>query len=40
MFRIKLINSNVTTSPKPPKHDNVLINVVAIVTTCNQQLKQ
>jgi hypothetical protein len=32
MFRTKPISSNATTSPKPPKTNNVLVNVVVIVT--------
>jgi hypothetical protein len=35
MFKTKLVNSNVTIALKPPKIDDVLINVVVIVTTCN-----
>jgi hypothetical protein len=35
MFKTKLVGSNVTTTPKPPKTDNVLINVVVVVTTYN-----
>ncbi len=40
MFKTKLVTSNATTTPKPPKIDKVPINVIAIVTTCNQQLEQ
>jgi hypothetical protein len=40
MFRIKLVSSNATTTPKPLKPNNVLINVVVVVTTYNQQPKQ
>ncbi len=36
MFKTKLINSNVTTSPKPPKTHNVPVNVVVILTTRNR----
>jgi hypothetical protein len=36
MLRIKFINFNATTTPKLPKHDNVPINVVAIVTSRSQ----
>ncbi len=39
MFKTKPISSNVMTTPKPPKIDNVLVNVVAVVTTRNQQLE-
>jgi hypothetical protein len=39
MFRTKPISSNVVATPKPSKLD-VLINVVAIITTHNQQLEQ
>jgi len=28
------------TTLKPPKIDNVLVNIVVVITTCNQQLKQ
>jgi len=35
MFKIKLVNSNATTTPKPSKTNNVLINVVASITTRN-----
>jgi hypothetical protein len=35
MFKTKPISSNVMTTPKPPKIDNVLVNVVAVVTTRN-----
>jgi hypothetical protein len=38
MFRTKLVNA--TTSPKPPKTNNVPINVVAAITTHSQQSKQ
>jgi hypothetical protein len=40
MFRIKPISFNATTTFKPPLIDNVLVNVVVVVTTCSQQLKQ
>jgi hypothetical protein len=36
MFRIKLVSSNATIASKPPKIDNVLVNVVFIITTCSQ----
>ncbi len=40
MFRIKPINSNVMTTPKPSKINNVPINVVVDITICSQQLQQ
>ncbi len=40
MFKIKLVNFNATTAPKPSKTNNVLINVVASITSHNQQSKQ
>jgi hypothetical protein len=40
MFNIKLVNSNARTSPKPPKINNVPVNVVAFITTHSQQSKQ
>ncbi len=40
MFRTKPISSNAMTSPKLPITDNVSINVIAIITTRNQQLEQ
>ncbi len=40
MFKIKLVNSNATTTLKPPKPNNVPINVVVVVTTRSQQPKQ
>jgi hypothetical protein len=40
MFNTKHVSSNVTTTPKPPKLDNVPINVVVIIIICNQQLEQ
>jgi hypothetical protein len=36
MFRTKLVSFNATTTFKPPKIDNVLVDVVANVTTQNQ----
>jgi hypothetical protein len=36
MFKTKPISSNATTTPKPPKTDNVLVNVVVVVTIRNQ----
>jgi hypothetical protein len=36
MFRTKLVSSNATTTPKPSKTNNVPINVVDVITTCNQ----
>jgi hypothetical protein len=38
MFKAKPISSNVIT-PRPPKLDNVPVNVVAFVITHNQQPK-
>jgi hypothetical protein len=40
MFRTKPISSNVTTTRKPPKINNVSINVVVTNTIRNQQPKQ
>jgi hypothetical protein len=40
MFITKLISFNATTTPKPSKTNNVPINVVNVITTCNQQSKQ
>jgi hypothetical protein len=40
MFKTKLVSFNVTITPKLPKIGIVPVNVVAIVTTCNQWLKQ
>jgi hypothetical protein len=40
MFRTKLIISHVMIAPKPPKTDNVPINVVAAITTRSQQSEQ
>jgi hypothetical protein len=37
MFKTKLVSFNATTTFKPPKTNNVLVNVVDIVTTCSQQ---
>ncbi len=37
-FRTKLVNSNAATTPKPPKLDNVSVNVVTTITTHSQQL--
>jgi hypothetical protein len=36
MFRIKPVYSNATIAPKLPKTNNVLVNVVTIVTTHSQ----
>jgi hypothetical protein len=36
MFRTKPISSNATTIYKPTKTDNVLVNVVVAIITCNQ----
>jgi hypothetical protein len=33
LFRTEPINFNATTTPKLPKIDNVLVNVVVIITT-------
>jgi hypothetical protein len=38
MFKTKHVNFNATTTPKLPKTDNVLVNVVDIVPTRSQQL--
>jgi hypothetical protein len=38
MFITKLVNSNATTTSKPPKINNVPINVVAVITIRSQQL--
>jgi len=40
MFRTKLVSSNAMITPKPPKTNNVLINVVVVITTHIQQLEQ
>jgi hypothetical protein len=40
MFRIKLVSSNATTTPKSFKTDNVQVNVVTVVTIHSQQSKQ
>ncbi len=40
MFRTKLISFTATTTPKPFKIDNVLVNVVIVITIRNQQSKQ
>jgi hypothetical protein len=40
MFKTKPINCNVTSTPKPPKHDNVPINMAIVVIIHSQQLKQ
>jgi hypothetical protein len=37
MFRIKLANYNVITTLKPPKTNNVQVNVVVVITICSQQ---
>ncbi len=39
-LKTKLVNSNVATTPKPPKLDNVSVNVVTAITTHSQQLEQ
>jgi len=40
MFKTKLVSFKVTTTPKPLKIDNVLVNVIVVVTTHSQQSKQ
>jgi hypothetical protein len=40
MFIIKLVSSNATTTHKSSKIDNLLVDVVAIITTHSQQSKQ
>jgi hypothetical protein len=40
MFRTKLVNSNATIALKPPKLDNLRVNVVVVVTIHNQQPEQ
>ncbi len=40
MFRTKLVNFNATTASKLPKTNNMLVNVVVVITTCNQQSEQ
>jgi len=37
MFRTKLVSYNATTTSKPPKINNMPINVVTAITTCSQQ---
>jgi hypothetical protein len=39
MFRTKTINSTIARTPKSPKHDNVLVNVVVVFSIRNQQSK-
>ncbi len=39
-LKTKHVNSNVATTPKPPKLDNVSVNVVTAITTHSQQLEQ
>jgi len=39
MFRTKPINYNATTTSKPPKINNVQINVIAVITTHSQHSK-
>jgi hypothetical protein len=36
MFKTKPVSSNATTTPKPPKTNNVLVNVVVAITPHNQ----
>jgi hypothetical protein len=40
MFRIEHVSSTTTTTPKPFKIDNVLVNVVTTITTYGRQLEQ
>jgi hypothetical protein len=40
MFETKPVNSNAMIAPKPPKTNNVLVNVVVVLTTRSQQPKQ
>ncbi len=40
MFKTKHVSYNAIITPKPSKIDNVLVNVVADVTTRSQQLEQ
>ncbi len=40
MFKTKSIGYNVTITPKLPKMNNVLINVVDVITIHNQQSEQ
>jgi hypothetical protein len=40
MFRTKPVCSNAMITPKLPKTNNVLINVVIVITTHIQQLEQ
>jgi len=40
MFKTKLVNSNVTTTPKPLKINNVPVNVVGAIIIHSQQPKQ
>jgi len=37
MFRTKRVSFNAMTTPKLPKTNNVLVNVVVVVTTRSQQ---
>jgi hypothetical protein len=36
MFKTKHVGTNITTTPKSPKTDNVSVNVVVIISTCSQ----
>jgi hypothetical protein len=40
MFKTKHVTSNATTTPKPPKLGNVLVNMVDVATTHSQQSEQ
>jgi hypothetical protein len=40
MFKIKLVSYSAMTTSKPTKTNNVPVNVVAVITTHNQQSKQ
>jgi hypothetical protein len=40
MFRTKVINYIVMIAPKPPKTNNVKVNVVVAITTRSQQPEQ
>ncbi len=40
MFKTKLVSSNAMTTPKLPKTDMVLVNVIVAITIHNQQLEQ
>jgi hypothetical protein len=40
MFKTKHVSFNATITLKPFKIDNVLVNVIVAITTCNQQSQQ